>query len=111
MSEMICPKAKECGIDCECPEHQVPHELINAGCKHDCFMMVNSKCIPYIPEQPKKPTCQYRGECPYDANENCGECKLPDAIRYKPQRLNDAEFYCYRLGRRGRDPRNCSLKL
>ena len=65
---MICPKAKECGELCL---RKAPHRCGSIGDGHICKPAdwkqdkCNNKCIPYIPEQPKKPepTCP---ECGYE---------------------------------------------
>ena len=59
---MICKHWKTCE-EYFCIRHK-PHRCGNIGDGHICNPAdwkrdkCNSKCIPYIPEQPKKPTCQ-----------------------------------------------------
>jgi hypothetical protein len=87
---MICPKAKECasGLRGYTRCCAVPHER-NSACSLGCGPKQHKSCIPYIPEQPKKPaTCQ-------DCNgTGINPDKFPDArcpCTYPPADLKPAE--------------------
>jgi hypothetical protein len=89
MSEMICPKAKECasGLRGYTRCCAVPHER-NSACSLGCGPKQHKSCIPYIPEQPKKPaTCHHV----WLTDGEDIRCELCDEPYFTPADLKPAE--------------------